>query len=119
MSHLNKLRRRITIQSRPMTVDAFGQRTGAWSDLLTRVPAGLEALSGRELVNAQALHTEVTHRVTVRYHLFLADPQQAADFRVLYENGGLTRYFNVLAQVNVEERNRWLELMCSEGLNEG
>lgn len=112
---IGNLRRRITIQTRSGLVDSFGQQQTSWVDLLTAVPADLESLAGRELQLAQAINAEVTHRVTVRYHPQLANPVSVAAMRIVYG----ARIFNILASMNVDERNREIELMASEGLNQG
>ena len=113
------LRRRISIQTRATTKDSFGQQTLTWTDLLTGVPANIEALSGRELLAAQAVNAEVTHQITVRYHSALADPVKVAAMRGVYVNAGVTRYFNFSAPVNPNEMNRWRQISAVEGLNQG
>lgn len=111
------LRRRILIQIQATTQDTFGQQQTAWSDWLTNVPADIQALSGRELISAQALNAEVTHLIVIRYHPLLADPVKVAAMRAIYVNAGVTRYFNVKSAINVDERNREINLMAAEGLN--
>lgn len=46
-----------------------GERTGVATAVLSDVPAAIEALSGRELVQARQVYAVATHRVTL-----LADP---------------------------------------------
>lgn len=114
------LRRRIQFQQRVVTLDSFGQQIANWIDVLTNVPANIEPLSGRELIAAQAVNAEVSHRITVRYHPALANPVTTASMRVIYQAAaGVTRYFNLASAMNVDERNRAIELMANEGLNQG
>jgi SPP1 family predicted phage head-tail adaptor len=113
------LRRRVSIQTRDTSRDAYGQRVTTWTDFMTGVPADIEPLAGRSLVAAQAVYMEVTHLVHVRYADILSDPQKVSTMRVVYRNGGTTRYFNIGAAVNVEERNREIDLYTSEGTNLG
>jgi SPP1 family predicted phage head-tail adaptor len=113
------LRRRVTIQTRDTSRDTYGQQVTTWTDYMTGVPAAIEPLSGRELVAAQAVFTEVTHLVRVRYSDMLSDPKKVAAMRVVYQNGGTTRNFNIGASENVEERNREMHLFTSEGVNNG
>lgn len=114
---IGNLRRRIAFQARSSTVDTFGQQQTTWSDAsgLSAVPAELEALAGRELQTAQAINAEVTHRITVRYHPLLGNPVAVAAMRINYTG----RIFNILASMNVDERNREIEILASEGLNQG
>jgi SPP1 family predicted phage head-tail adaptor len=113
------LRRRVTIQTRDTAQDAYGGQVVTWTDYLTGVPADVQALSGRELFAAQTMVTEVTHLITIRYTSLLADPKAVAAMRVVYVNGSVTRYFNISAVTNIDERNKQIDLMCSEGLNNG
>jgi len=39
--------------------------------------------------------------------------------RVVYLNAGVTRYFNIVSCINVDERNKEINLMAVEGLNAG
>lgn len=108
------LRKRIVLQSRATTQDATGQEATSWSDVAT-LWSQIEALSGREVMAAQAVQSEVTHRITVRYRSEFANPVAVARLRAVY-NG---RIFNISSCTNVDERNRTIELMASEGLNNG
>lgn len=114
------LRRRIQFQQRVVTLDTSGQQIANWIDVLTNVPANIEPLSGRELIAAQAVNAEVSHRITVRYHPALANPVTTASMRVIYQAAaGVTRYFNLASAMNSDERNRTIEIMANEGLNQG
>jgi len=113
------LRRRITLQTRSTARSSYGQRSEVWTDYMTDVPAGIEPLTGRALEVARAIYSEVSHLITIRYSDRLSDPRFVATLRAVYENGGTTRYFNIGAAVNVEERNREFHLYTSEGLNAG
>jgi SPP1 family predicted phage head-tail adaptor len=108
------LRRRVTIQQRASTQDSFGQQAITWADVQT-VYAHIESLSGNQLTQAQSIYSQTTHKVTVRYQAFLADVKTVGSYRILYG----TRIFDIGADLNVDERNRVIELLCSEGLNDG
>lgn len=109
------LSRPITFQSRSTSQDAAGEQISTWSDIKT-VYAMFEGLSAAEIAKVAALYTDVTHRITVRYDdAFLRDPKLVASYRIVY-NG---RYFNIKGSMNLNEEDRIVELMASEGLNEG
>ena len=114
--HINPgdLKRRITLQQRSTTQDAMGGQVTTWSDLLT-VWASIEPLSGRALVNAQAVATEVSHKITLRWQSALADPKVVSALRISYKG----RFFNIAAALNENENNNVLILLASEGLNDG
>lgn len=108
------LRRRITLQEKSPVRDALGQPSTQWKDVAT-VSAAIAALSGRELLAAQAIHSEVTHTATIRYQAQFSSPTRMAAMRFLY-NG---RIFNIHASIDPDERHKMLEFPCSEGANDG
>lgn len=109
------LRRRIAVQKRAATLDAWGQQSSTWTDVLSNCPAAIESLTGMEKLHAMQIMAEITHKVTVRYNAVFADPAVVDSWRLVY-NG---RIMNVHAIMNVDERNRTVEILCSEGLNDG
>lgn len=109
-----KLRKRIKLQSRPAAVDGFGSPSTAWSDVAT-VWGELLPMSGRALLAAQAVKSELSHEITLRYRPLFSNPVTATEMRAVY-NG---RYFNIHAVLNQDERNRLVTLLASEGLNNG
>lgn len=108
------LRKRVTLQRRGMTQDAFGQQTTTWTDVCT-IWASIEPLSAHELLAAQSVTSEVSHKITIRYRADLADPSVVAALRVSYG----TRIFNISGAMNPDERNRVVQLLVAEGLNRG
>ena len=112
------LRRRISIRIRVSTQDSAGQQISTWTELLANVPAEIVATQGRELRTGGAINAEVSYTINVRYHPKLADPVSMAGAQIVYVNGSVTRYFNVTAVI-IEERNRSIQFMAEEGLNQG
>lgn len=100
------LRHRVTIQAPPLTADAIrGVATGSPTTVAEKVPVKIEPLDGRELVQAQQVAAHVTHRITMRYRAGVTPTQ-----RIVFG----TRTYHVIAVLNLEERNRWLRLLCVE-----
>lgn len=108
-----RLRHRIKFQAKTGTPvpDGYGGSTIPWVDFATKIPAAIEPLSGRELLAAQAVQNETSHKVTLRYQ-----PGITAAMRVVFGS----RVFAITAPpLNKDERNRELTLLCSEGLSQG
>lgn len=103
------LSRRITIQSRASALDSFGQQILTWTDVLS-CWASLESQSSKELIAAQAVNAELTDMVTIRYRTGIT-----AAMRVLYQS----RVLNIQSVINPDTAHVALQLMCSEGLNQG
>lgn len=108
------LRHRVTIQERQATADALGQPSAYWVDVAT-VWAEVNPLSGRELLLAQAAHTQINGTVTIRFQRQFSDPVAMAARRIVY-NG---RYLNITASRDVDEVHQYIELSYQEGANEG
>lgn len=115
-SHIRRgeLNRYVAIQQRDTAADSFGEQVPTWTTLKS-VYVKIEALTGRELVAAQAVASEVSHRITAQYEALFADPKIVAKYRVLYG----TRIFDVSACLNIDEDNRVIELLALEGLSLG
>ena len=111
---IGTLRHRLAIQQRSTAQDSMGGQVTTWSTLAF-VWGSIQPLSGHKLMTAQAVHSEVTHEVVVRWQSALANPQTVAAMRVVY-NG---RHFNISASINEDERNRSLTLFVQEGLVDG
>ena len=99
-----RLRHRIDLETNVGTTNTFGAITDTWS-LWTTLWASVEPLSGRELLQAQQMQADITHRVRFRYVSGVT-----AKMRVAYGS----RYFNILSVINDQERNREIVLMCKE-----
>lgn len=111
---IGTLRHRVKLQQRSTAQDASGGQVTTWSDVAT-VWADIQPLSGRELLAAQAVNSEVSHQIVIRWQPAFATPKSVAALRILYGS----RIFNIAAALNEDERNRTLTLQATEGLNDG
>lgn len=84
--------------------DSTGQPQETWTDV-AEVWAAVEPIRGREYFAAQQVNAETTHRVRIRY-LVGVTPMM----RILFG----ARVLRIEAVINVDERNRELQLMCVE-----
>lgn len=109
-----QLRNVVMLQQRSTSLDSHGQQVTTWSNLFPG-RANIEPLSSRELLASQAVQNELSHRITMRYRSEFATPIAAAGWRIVYKG----RYFNLSGVQNLDERNRTVELMATEGLNDG
>ena len=103
-----RLNRRVTIQALSISKDQFNADIESWVDVTT-VWAQIEPLRGREYWQAKQVVGEVTGRITIRY-------QQGIDEKMRIVYGDKT--YNILAVINPEERNRTLQLLVKEILND-
>ena len=100
-----RLRHQITVQRLQVTPNEFGEPEQAWVDLAV-VRADVLPISGREYFAAQKTNAEGLVSIVIRYVAGLAITERD---RVSYAG----RVYDINAVINVEQRNRRLELKCS------
>ena len=104
--YAGKLRSAITIERLTLTPDVAGGNAQLW--LVNKsLKSFIKPMSGGEFLHSQRLEARLTHRVFIRY---IADILNTD--RVVF-NG---RNFQIRAIINIEERNKWIELHCEEGV---
>lgn len=108
------LRHVVEIQQRSSTIDSLGDVSDSWTTVVTD-RAAIRPLSVREMMAAQAIQSEVTHQITLRYRSEYANPVTVAPLRVLFGS----RVFDVSGAMNIDERNREVRLMAREGISNG
>jgi len=104
--YAGRLNKRINIEREIRSSDGAGGSNSTWSQIKS-IFAEIKPVSGREVVNSQRLQAQLTHKIIVR---FTTDIRPSD--RIEY-NG---RFFNIRAIINVEEQNKWLEIMADEGV---
>ena len=106
---LSDLRQVVEIQSESATGDGGGGQTDPWANptLVATVRARVEPLRGDERSRAMRIAAVLTHRVTIRHR-----SDVTAAMRLKFDN----RIFNIRAVIDVQERGRFLDLMCEEGV---
>jgi SPP1 family predicted phage head-tail adaptor len=101
---IGKPRHRIAIERVTETQDIDGSAIETWSTHAT-VQASIEPISGREYFSAQSTQADVTHCIGIRYLSGIV-PKMRVKFA--------SRIFDILSVINVDERNRELQLMYRE-----
>jgi SPP1 family predicted phage head-tail adaptor len=95
--------------------DSDGAMSFEWLDAFevsTRMPCSVEALSGRELIAAQAVQSEVTTRIRTRYRPGFHSVQRAI--------GTDGTIYNIRSVVPDEDsRRRYVTLLATSGTDAG
>jgi SPP1 family predicted phage head-tail adaptor len=107
------MRHTIVFQAENSTADGAGGFTAPWAsptDVAT-VRACVEPLRGFERLRSMQLENPVTHKITTRFRTGLKP-----EHRIKFTNNGETRFFNIVSIINIEERNRWIEIMAIQGV---
>lgn len=71
--------------------------------------ASVEPTRGREYQEAQRIRSELTYKITTRYHKDITP-----DMLIKYKD----RYFQIVSIINVREGNEMLEIVCIEKVSE-
>lgn len=99
----------VTVLLPSTTLDARGRTTGDPTTVLEDVPCSIEQLSGLELIRAQKIFAEATHRVRM-----FADPDSPLTSKHYLLFG--TRELHIGAVVDAENIGIEVELLCKEEL---
>jgi len=98
------LRNRVTIQSKAVVQNSFGEEDITWTELAT-VWAAVEPLRGREFLDGRMVTAEITTRIRIRQRDGISP-----EMRVVFG----AKIYDIIAVVHVEEREREIHLMCQE-----
>ena len=101
-----QLNKRVILQARSVSRGDSGGEVVTWTDVDT-VWAAIWPKAGREYFSSDQVQAEVSGRIRIRWR---ADVRP--DWRIEYGN----RHFDIKAIINVEERDRMLDLMVSEAV---
>ena len=104
-----RYRHKIIIQQVSESIDSFGQAIKTWSTF-SQPFASVEPLQGREFFSANQFASEVTVRIRLHYLTGVT-----TKMRVSFDD----RIYNIQSVINPSERGREMQLMCSEGVNDG
>lgn len=84
-----RLRHRVTLRNRVETQDATtGALSVTWTDVAT-VWAAVEPLSAREFIAAQAVSSQVTTRITIRFRDDVTPKMRAVHGSTVYDITGV------------------------------
>lgn len=102
---IGPLRHRLAIQNSVASQDEYGDDSVRTFSTDETVWGSVEPLSGRELLNAQQVQAETTHRIRIRY-----TTNATSESRILFKS----RTFEIVSLINWLEKNCRLELLCKE-----
>ncbi len=114
-----KLDKVVTIQTQPSTAqDTYGAPSGSttWHDDTRDVPAGIWPLRGEEYHQAAQTQAAVSHKIQMRWMPLADGSAISAKCRLKYHDPELEtdRYFSVVSAINIDEKNRTLQIMAKE-----
>jgi SPP1 family predicted phage head-tail adaptor len=104
------LRHLVKIQTPSLVADSYSAAaTTTWNDTDINVRASIIPLRGKERIESMKLEGEVSHRIRIRYRSGITPKM-----RIAHKRKGVWRYFNIKSVINISERSRQLEMLCTE-----
>jgi SPP1 family predicted phage head-tail adaptor len=104
---IGALRKQLTLQRESLAPDGAGGSMAVWTTLAT-VWGEIVPVTGMPSVIVSGFDRRITHTITVRWS---GDMTMITGMRLLDGN----RIFTIRAVTNVDNRDRWLEIMAEEG----
>jgi SPP1 family predicted phage head-tail adaptor len=109
-----KLRHLLSILTYTPTTNAAGETIAAYTLSAQTVYGSIEPLAGRELLNAQQIVGDSTHRITTRFTEYVGRKDRL-QYEGAYPSGNqFTRIFEVESINNTDERNIELVILAHE-----
>lgn len=102
------LRHALVIRRQAAGYDAHGQANGA-DENVARVRGEVKTLSGQEQQFARTLYAEASLQVTIRYF-----PDLTSEYWLVLAERRRERELTIGHIDNVDQRNEWHVLLCSE-----
>lgn len=112
-----KYRHRVTLQQRNNVQDSTGAVTvDSWKDVvgMEKIPAEVAPLTGRELVAAQQIQSEVDTQITFRWR-----PGVTSSLRVLWISSAGRQVYSINAVIADPTNRKELTLLCTARAAEG
>jgi SPP1 family predicted phage head-tail adaptor len=108
---IGKMNRRLHFQTQSRTSDGGGSSAVSYSDSFTTF-GQIIPKSGTEKLFGDQLEENITHIIKIRYRKDVTHKN-----RIQYRpDSNLTRTFNVKRVLNVNDRNKYLNIQCVEGV---
>jgi SPP1 family predicted phage head-tail adaptor len=116
MYRRGEFRTRVTIQRRESLQDVTGEQVQTWTSVPNGVVwAKVEHISGREIVGAQGVRVEDTHRITLEFVPGLSEKDRFVAGRF----DGSVDLYNITHIHDVDARHRYMECTAVAGLGPG
>jgi SPP1 family predicted phage head-tail adaptor len=111
---IGKMQHSLALQSKGASADGAGGSSGAFSTFATTF-GRIEAQGGGERFFGDQNEARTTHKITIRFRRNLT-----VAHRILYsftvDGASYTRTFNIRRIENKGERDKYLEILCDEGV---
>lgn len=101
---IGRLRHRLILESASRTPDGGGGAAETWTTV-AQVWGRVEPTGGTEIADADGLAGRISHAITLRYRAGVTPAMRLVSG---------SRRFEIMAVIDIDERNRWLKCLCVE-----
>jgi len=114
---IGRMRQRLELQSASRSTDGGGGAALTWSKVANifcdiQTESASESMHGRE----NEMREVVRHKILMRYRPDVSHKNRLVQTYIRYDGEQATRIFNIKGVVNMENRFKFLELTCEEGV---
>ena len=111
---IGKMRHKLHIQEQERSSDGGGSQSVTYKDAFS-VFGMIEPKSGSERVFGDQLEERVTHIITTRFSRKITFKNRI-EYRFNRDGENFSRIFNIKRVINKNTRDRYLEILCEEGV---
>ena len=111
---IGKMQHSLTIQTRSNSADGGGGGASSWGTL-AQVWGRIEAVGGGERFFGDQNEARTTHKITIRFRRNVT-PANRIVYSYTVDGSSYTRTFNIKRVENKGERDKYLEMLCDEGV---
>ncbi len=117
MPTIGDLRHRVAVEAPPSGQDAYGDATGAWTNVFNAW-AEILPVSGNEAWAEQAIQAEANSKITMRFRDGVTEKMRVNWTRT--EGGtSYTTYYDIVFVQPWRQHRKWMTLVCRSGVNDG
>ena len=112
---IGKMRHKLDLQVKVVTADGGGSDSVSSYSTFATVFGSIKPKSGGERLFGDQLQEPITHIITIRFRRDVSF-QNRIQYKFMNDGISLTRVFNIKRVINVDNRDRYIEIMCVEGV---
>mgnify|MGYP005627231447 CR=1 FL=1 len=112
---IGKMRHKLELQEKIVTADGGGSSGLTSYNTFATVFGSIVPKSGGERLFGDQLQEPITHIITTRFRRDLSFKNRIK-YEFVNDGASVTRVFNIKRVINVDNRDRYIEIMCVEGV---
>jgi SPP1 family predicted phage head-tail adaptor len=112
---VGRMRHRVQLQSKTTTSDGGGSDAVTTWKTFAEVSASIEGKGGSERLFGDQLQEPITHTIKIRFRRDLTFKNRI-QYKSINQGVSSTRVFNIKRIINTGSRDKFLEIMCVEGV---